>query len=82
MIVLKSEDAEYSKQKRSARNSVVVRVDMERQMFLLALFLCVTFNICEGTGVDHKKPCGYPPSQWCRSLEIAIECGVSFILHE
>ncbi|XP_063058081.1 gamma-interferon-inducible lysosomal thiol reductase [Engraulis encrasicolus] len=49
---------------------------MERQMFLLALFLCVTFNICEGTGVDHKKPCGYPPSQWCRSLEIAIECGV------
>ncbi|XP_030640094.1 gamma-interferon-inducible lysosomal thiol reductase [Chanos chanos] len=28
-------------------------------------------------GKSHPKPsCGYPPSQWCRSLEIAIECGV------
>ena len=27
---------------------------------------------------SHPKPaCRYPPSQWCRSLEIAIECRVS-----
>uniref|UniRef100_A0A3Q3WLQ1 Gamma-interferon-inducible lysosomal thiol reductase n=1 Tax=Mola mola TaxID=94237 RepID=A0A3Q3WLQ1_MOLML len=28
-------------------------------------------------GKSHPKPsCHYPPSQWCRSLEIAIECKV------
>ncbi|KAM9385787.1 gamma-interferon-inducible lysosomal thiol reductase-like [Pholidichthys leucotaenia] len=37
------------------------------------------FLLCCGqlTGGSHPKPaCRYPPSQWCRSLEIAIECKV------
>ncbi|KAL2090209.1 hypothetical protein ACEWY4_014897 [Coilia grayii] len=49
--------------------------DMELQMFLMILFLCLNSKVCESR-VNHKPPCGYPPSQWCRSLEIAIECGV------
>ncbi|XP_067243524.1 gamma-interferon-inducible lysosomal thiol reductase isoform X2 [Chanodichthys erythropterus] len=38
------------------------------------IFLIKVYDIqCK----SHPKPsCGYPPSQWCRSLEIAIECGV------
>ncbi|XP_012675625.1 gamma-interferon-inducible lysosomal thiol reductase [Clupea harengus] len=49
--------------------------DMELQVFLLILFLCLTSKRCEGK-VNHKPSCGYPPSQWCRTLEIALECGV------
>ncbi|TRY57422.1 hypothetical protein DNTS_031419 [Danionella cerebrum] len=44
-----------------------------------SLVLCVlSFIIFYGIeSKSHPKPsCGYPPSQWCRSLEIAIECGV------
>ncbi|XP_058495259.1 gamma-interferon-inducible lysosomal thiol reductase-like [Solea solea] len=38
------------------------------------LFLCIDSR---GSGMSHPKPaCRYPPSQWCRSLEIAIECKV------
>uniref|UniRef100_A0A3Q0RVC2 Gamma-interferon-inducible lysosomal thiol reductase n=1 Tax=Amphilophus citrinellus TaxID=61819 RepID=A0A3Q0RVC2_AMPCI len=43
---------------------------------LLAVFflLCIQWS---GFGISHPKPaCRYPPSQWCRSLEIAIECRV------
>ncbi|XP_041913749.1 gamma-interferon-inducible lysosomal thiol reductase [Alosa sapidissima] len=50
--------------------------DMEFQVLLLIVFLCLTSERCEGK-VNHKpSTCGYPPSQWCRSLEIAVECGV------
>ncbi|AWP10764.1 putative gamma-interferon-inducible lysosomal thiol reductase-like isoform 7 [Scophthalmus maximus] len=42
--------------------------------------LALLFLLCadgSGSAVSHPKPpCRYPPSQWCRSLEIAIECKV------
>lgn len=39
------------------------------------LYLFFIFEKCDGK--SHPKPsCGYPPSQWCRTLEIAVECGV------
>ncbi|XP_029987267.1 gamma-interferon-inducible lysosomal thiol reductase [Sphaeramia orbicularis] len=39
----------------------------------VVLFLCIVQEICG----SHPKPsCHYPPSQWCRSLEIAIQCKV------
>ncbi|XP_022067526.1 gamma-interferon-inducible lysosomal thiol reductase [Acanthochromis polyacanthus] len=43
---------------------------------LLAAFLLFrTYRTC--FGMSHPKPaCRYPPSQWCRSLEIALECKV------
>ncbi|XP_033936579.1 gamma-interferon-inducible lysosomal thiol reductase-like isoform X2 [Pseudochaenichthys georgianus] len=38
------------------------------------LLLCTSLGSSEGS---HPKPaCRYPPSQWCRSLEIAIACNV------
>uniref|UniRef100_A0A7N6BE75 Gamma-interferon-inducible lysosomal thiol reductase n=1 Tax=Anabas testudineus TaxID=64144 RepID=A0A7N6BE75_ANATE len=43
---------------------------------LLAVFLLLSADKI-GFGMSHPKPgCRYPPSQWCRSLEIAIECKV------
>uniref|UniRef100_A0A7N8XFP8 Gamma-interferon-inducible lysosomal thiol reductase n=1 Tax=Mastacembelus armatus TaxID=205130 RepID=A0A7N8XFP8_9TELE len=46
----------------------------------LSGLLAVFFFLCTdrtGFGTFHLKPaCHYPPSQWCRSLEIAIECKV------
>ncbi|XP_015826334.3 gamma-interferon-inducible lysosomal thiol reductase [Nothobranchius furzeri] len=42
--------------------------------------LVVTLICCydwKSSGMSHPKPaCRYPPSQWCRSLEIAVECKV------
>ncbi|XP_076009218.1 gamma-interferon-inducible lysosomal thiol reductase [Genypterus blacodes] len=39
-------------------------------VFPLCLFVCTT-------DTSHPKPsCHYPPSQWCHSLQIAIECKV------
>ncbi|MCI4383591.1 hypothetical protein PGIGA_G00028250 [Pangasianodon gigas] len=40
--------------------------------------ICVDANIDKiqtGAKTDSHS-CGYPPSQWCSSLEIAVECGV------
>ncbi|KAM8874098.1 gamma-interferon-inducible lysosomal thiol reductase-like [Spinachia spinachia] len=38
------------------------------------LLLCIDRDI---SGTSHSKPsCRFPPSQWCRSLEIAIACNV------
>ncbi|XP_062306311.1 gamma-interferon-inducible lysosomal thiol reductase [Osmerus eperlanus] len=37
--------------------------------------ICTTFHKCNGKSKP-KPSCSYPPSQWCRSLEIAIECKV------
>uniref|UniRef100_A0A8C5NH14 Gamma-interferon-inducible lysosomal thiol reductase n=1 Tax=Gouania willdenowi TaxID=441366 RepID=A0A8C5NH14_GOUWI len=49
----------------------------------LSGLLAVLFLLCDnltGLGSSHPKPaCRYPPSQWCRSLEIAVECKVSRI---
>uniref|UniRef100_UPI003AAE91B7 gamma-interferon-inducible lysosomal thiol reductase-like n=1 Tax=Centroberyx gerrardi TaxID=166262 RepID=UPI003AAE91B7 len=43
---------------------------------LLAVFL-LFFTDQSSEGKSHPKPsCPYPPSQWCRSLEIALECKV------
>ncbi|XP_041861371.1 gamma-interferon-inducible lysosomal thiol reductase-like [Melanotaenia boesemani] len=46
----------------------------------LSGLLFVVFLICNDRwtfGMSHPKPaCRYPPSQWCRSLEIAVECKV------
>uniref|UniRef100_A0A3P9CJY9 Gamma-interferon-inducible lysosomal thiol reductase n=1 Tax=Maylandia zebra TaxID=106582 RepID=A0A3P9CJY9_9CICH len=43
---------------------------------ILAVLLLV-YTERSGFGMCHPKPaCRYPPSQWCRSLEIAIECRV------
>ncbi|XP_066504219.1 gamma-interferon-inducible lysosomal thiol reductase [Hoplias malabaricus] len=43
--------------------------------FLNFVILFFITERCEG--MAHPKPsCGYPPSQWCRTLEIAVECGV------
>uniref|UniRef100_A0A3B5LD91 Gamma-interferon-inducible lysosomal thiol reductase n=1 Tax=Xiphophorus couchianus TaxID=32473 RepID=A0A3B5LD91_9TELE len=42
---------------------------------LAVLFLISTKH--KSFELSHPKPaCRYPPSQWCRSLEIAIECKV------
>ncbi|KAI4904259.1 hypothetical protein NFI96_031790 [Prochilodus magdalenae] len=44
---------------------------------LLCAFLFLFFTSDKCWGKSHPKPdCGYPPSQWCRTLEIAVECGV------
>eukprot|EP00066_Takifugu_rubripes_P008304 XP_003974405.1 PREDICTED: gamma-interferon-inducible lysosomal thiol reductase-like isoform X1 [Takifugu rubripes] len=41
-------------------------------LLVLSLLLCA-----ERSGASHPKPaCRYPPSQWCRSLEIALQCRV------
>ncbi|CAG5863935.1 unnamed protein product [Menidia menidia] len=46
----------------------------------LSGLLAVILALCASpkcAGSSHPKPaCRYPPSQWCRSLEIAIECKV------
>ncbi|CAB1421897.1 unnamed protein product [Pleuronectes platessa] len=44
---------------------------------LLPVFLLLCSE-SRGSEASHPKPpaCRYPPSQWCRSLEIAIECKV------
>lgn len=44
-------------------------------LFVVFLLLCADRR---SSGNSHPKPsCRYPPSQWCRSLKIAIECKVS-----
>ncbi|KAM4629854.1 gamma-interferon-inducible lysosomal thiol reductase [Polymixia lowei] len=41
------------------------------------LMVLVVLMVLMSDGKSHPKPsCPYPPSQWCRSLEIAIECKV------
>ncbi|XP_059197340.1 gamma-interferon-inducible lysosomal thiol reductase-like [Centropristis striata] len=43
---------------------------------LLAVLLLLSGDR-RSSGTSHPKPaCRYPPSQWCRSLEIAIQCHV------
>ncbi|XP_034737142.1 gamma-interferon-inducible lysosomal thiol reductase [Etheostoma cragini] len=43
-------------------------------LLTVILFVCTDRG---SFGVSHPKPaCRYPPSQWCRSLEIAISCNV------
>lgn len=60
---------------RKALASVPVS-NMKFASVLVLLFFCSTFK--KSHGKSKPKPgCEYPPSQWCRSLEIAIECGVS-----
>uniref|UniRef100_A0AAY4EIG2 Gamma-interferon-inducible lysosomal thiol reductase n=1 Tax=Denticeps clupeoides TaxID=299321 RepID=A0AAY4EIG2_9TELE len=44
-------------------------------LFCWTLLLSLLCGICRSRA-SHKPSCGYPPSQWCRSLEIAIECEV------
>lgn len=47
---------------------------------LLCVFHFIFLSVYEIQSKSHPKPsCGYPPSQWCRSLQIAIECGVSLL---
>lgn len=47
-----------------------------KQSGLFVVFLLLCFD--RRSSGSHPKPsCRYPPSQWCRSLEIAIECRVS-----
>ncbi|XP_024278874.1 gamma-interferon-inducible lysosomal thiol reductase [Oncorhynchus tshawytscha] len=59
---------------RKALASVPVS-NMKFASVLVLLFFCSTFK--KSHGKSKPKPgCEYPPSQWCRSLEIAIECGV------
>lgn len=43
--------------------------------FLIYAFLFFFFGFQKCQTDSH--PCKYPPSQWCSSLEIAVECGVS-----
>ncbi|KAK2874016.1 hypothetical protein QQF64_004060 [Cirrhinus molitorella] len=44
---------------------------------VLFVFHVIFLRVYEIQCKSHPKPsCGYPPSQWCRSLEIATECGV------
>ncbi|KAA0707911.1 Gamma-interferon-inducible lysosomal thiol reductase [Triplophysa tibetana] len=46
-------------------------------IILLHVFIVLFISVYEIRCISHPKPsCGYPPSQWCSSLEIAIECGV------
>ncbi|XP_061594561.1 gamma-interferon-inducible lysosomal thiol reductase-like [Cololabis saira] len=46
------------------------------KLLLLAVLLSISAD-WRAFGGSHPKPaCRYPPSQWCRSLEIAIECKV------
>uniref|UniRef100_G3NZR6 Gamma-interferon-inducible lysosomal thiol reductase n=1 Tax=Gasterosteus aculeatus aculeatus TaxID=481459 RepID=G3NZR6_GASAC len=41
------------------------------------LLICILYIEPGVSGTSHPKPsCRYPPSQWCRSLEIAISCNV------
>ncbi|KAK3533847.1 hypothetical protein QTP70_032963 [Hemibagrus guttatus] len=40
----------------------------------LSIYVFVFLFIFEKCQTDSRS-CGYPPSQWCRSLEIATECG-------
>ncbi|KAI3368216.1 hypothetical protein L3Q82_007937 [Scortum barcoo] len=43
-------------------------------LFVVFLLICADWR---SSGKSHPRPsCRYPPSQWCRSLEIAIECKV------
>ncbi|XP_047443759.1 gamma-interferon-inducible lysosomal thiol reductase [Mugil cephalus] len=43
-------------------------------LLVVFLIICVAPKALE---TSHPKPsCHYPPSQWCRSLEIAIQCKV------
>ncbi|KAG8003127.1 Gamma-interferon-inducible-lysosomal thiol reductase [Nibea albiflora] len=42
-------------------------------LFVVFLLLCVHRR---SSGSHPRPSCRYPPSQWCRSLEIAIECRV------
>uniref|UniRef100_A0A3P8S7S1 Gamma-interferon-inducible lysosomal thiol reductase n=1 Tax=Amphiprion percula TaxID=161767 RepID=A0A3P8S7S1_AMPPE len=49
--------------------------NMKLSGLLAAFLLFCTYRTC--FGMSHPKPaCRYPPSQWCRSLEIALECKV------
>lgn len=49
---------------------------MKRPELLVVVFL--VFAGREGFGRSHPEPaCRYPPSQWCHSLQIAVECKVS-----
>ncbi|XP_057696272.1 gamma-interferon-inducible lysosomal thiol reductase-like isoform X2 [Corythoichthys intestinalis] len=41
-----------------------------------ALLVVLLFHVRSSTSSHPKPSCRYPPSQWCRSLEIAIECKV------
>uniref|UniRef100_A0A8C2WAL1 Gamma-interferon-inducible lysosomal thiol reductase n=1 Tax=Cyclopterus lumpus TaxID=8103 RepID=A0A8C2WAL1_CYCLU len=44
------------------------------KLSVVCLLFCVVWR---SSGSAHPKPaCRYPPSQWCRSLEIAIACNV------
>ncbi|KAM3620395.1 uncharacterized protein V6R79_022479 [Siganus canaliculatus] len=42
-------------------------------LFVVILLLCV---VSRSSGSHPKPACRYPPSQWCRSLQIAIACKV------
>ncbi|KAM4574157.1 gamma-interferon-inducible lysosomal thiol reductase isoform 2-T2 [Fundulus diaphanus] len=53
----------------------LLRITMRVLCLLAVGFLIVTDH--KAFGISHPKPaCRYPPSQWCRSLEIAVECKV------
>ncbi|XP_056132416.1 gamma-interferon-inducible lysosomal thiol reductase isoform X2 [Lampris incognitus] len=49
---------------------------MKLKSCLVVSLLCL-LTVEQSSGKSHPEPsCSYPPSQWCRSLEIAIECQV------
>uniref|UniRef100_A0A8C5I7Y5 Gamma-interferon-inducible lysosomal thiol reductase n=1 Tax=Gouania willdenowi TaxID=441366 RepID=A0A8C5I7Y5_GOUWI len=60
--------------------SALLFLSLSSVIMKLSGLLAVLFLLCDnltGLGSSHPKPaCRYPPSQWCRSLEIAVECKV------
>ncbi|KAJ8278689.1 hypothetical protein COCON_G00057550 [Conger conger] len=50
---------------------------MKVPAFFVVLVFCATFEKCFCKKPKPPKPsCGYPPSLWCKTLEIATECKV------
>ncbi|XP_049588383.1 gamma-interferon-inducible lysosomal thiol reductase [Syngnathus scovelli] len=42
----------------------------------LAALVVIVCHVWSAASSHPKPSCRYPPSQWCRSLEIAVECKV------
>ena len=57
----------------------VKKAKMKFATIFATVAICTIVHKCNGKSKP-KPSCSYPPSQWCRSLEIAIECKVSVIL--
>ncbi|XP_036377557.1 gamma-interferon-inducible lysosomal thiol reductase [Megalops cyprinoides] len=48
---------------------------MKAYTLIVCAIICLTSEKCYGKSKP-KPSCHYPPSQWCKTLEIAIECKV------